>query len=82
MAILKGHTDILKLLVKRAGAGCLILPDKYGLTPIHYVAWSGCLKSLKLLTSLSTWKEGLKMKDKWGRTPLLIASLKVNAMSV
>lgn len=81
MAILRGHTDILKMLIKRAGPASLTSPDNQGFTPVHYAAWNNDLKAMKILSIWSTFKEALNLEDIWGRTPLMLAASKVCSLN-
>lgn len=78
MACLRGHTQVVKLLMNQTGPSCLIAADEQGLTPVHHAVRSGNITCMKVLAGLSTWKTGLKQVDIWGRTPLMTAAAKVS----
>lgn len=76
LACLSQQHRVLKLLLKHA-PGFALRGDGCGMSPLHYAAWSGSAQCLKVLAGHVTWREGMARRDKWGRTPLIIAAAKV-----
>ncbi|XP_028652634.1 ankyrin repeat domain-containing protein 66 [Erpetoichthys calabaricus] len=69
-AALKGHTEIVKILIENGARPCL--QTDAGWTPAHYAAEFGRLGVLKVLHSMHA---PIDKKDLFGDTPLRIASI-------
>lgn len=67
-----------KTLLKHMPPALALTGDQLGMSAFHHVAWGGSGKCLKVLTSHTSWREGLAQRDVWGRTPLIAAAAKVN----
>ena len=74
LAALQGSPELVKLLLKHGAQ--LSQSDKHGLSVIHYAVWGGDLKCVKLVVGKSG-RVALTQRDRWGRTPLLVAAAKV-----
>ena len=74
-ACLQGSSEVVKLLLKRGAQ--LSLSDKQGQSAMHYAVWGGEAKCVKQVVSRSG-RAVLSQRDRWGRTPLLIAAAKAS----
>ena len=75
LAALQGSPETVKLLLKHGAE--LPLLDKQGLSVVHYAVWGGDVRCVKLVVGRGG-RAVLTQRDRWGRTPLLIAAAKVN----
>ena len=76
MSALSGHQEVLKVLTKQMPA-LVLKGDDEGVSAVHHAVWGGSGRCLKTLASHCSWRVGVALRDRWGRTPLIIAAAKV-----